>query len=61
MSSPTPRDLRGVLRGRTDERRRRAGQAVGIAFLEVRRLIDTVEQAGIVLRDIDRDRSTSRP
>ena len=28
---------------------------MGIAFLEVRRLIDTVEQAGIVLRDIDRD------
>jgi hypothetical protein len=30
------------------------GTRVGIAFLEVRRLIDTVEQAGIVLRDIDR-------
>ena len=30
------------------------GSRVGIAFLEVRRLIDTVEQAGIVLRDIDR-------
>ncbi|HEY6671147.1 MAG TPA: DUF2203 domain-containing protein [Solirubrobacterales bacterium] len=30
------------------------GRRVGIAFLEVRRLIDTVEQAGIVLRDIDR-------
>jgi hypothetical protein len=30
------------------------GSRVGIAFLEVRRLIDTVDQAGIVLRDIDR-------
>jgi hypothetical protein len=30
------------------------GRRVGIAFLELRRLIDTVEQAGIVLRDIDR-------
>ena len=30
------------------------GRRVGIAFLEVRRLIDTVEQAGIVLRDINR-------
>ena len=30
------------------------GRRVGIAFLEVRRLLDTVEQAGIVLRDIDR-------
>jgi hypothetical protein len=30
------------------------GRRVGIAFIEVRRLIDTVEQAGIVLRDIDR-------
>jgi hypothetical protein len=30
------------------------GRRVGIAFLEVRRMIDTVEQAGIVLRDIDR-------
>jgi hypothetical protein len=30
------------------------GRRVGVAFLEVRRLIDTVEQAGIVLRDIDR-------
>jgi hypothetical protein len=30
------------------------GRQVGVAFLEVRRLIETVEQAGIVLRDIDR-------
>ena len=30
------------------------GRRVGIAFLEVRRLLETVEQAGIVLRDIDR-------
>ena len=30
------------------------GQQVGVAFLEVRRLLDTVERAGIVLRDIDR-------
>jgi hypothetical protein len=30
------------------------GRQVGIAFLEVRRLLETVEQAGIVLRDIDR-------
>jgi hypothetical protein len=30
------------------------GQQVGVAFLEVRRLLDVVEQAGIVLRDIDR-------
>jgi hypothetical protein len=30
------------------------GRRVGVAFLEVRRLIDTVERAGIVLRDIDR-------
>ena len=29
------------------------GRQVGIAFLEVRRLLETVEQAGIVLRDID--------
>jgi hypothetical protein len=30
------------------------GQQVGVAFLEVRRLLEVVEQAGIVLRDIDR-------
>jgi hypothetical protein len=30
------------------------GRRVGVAFLEVRRLIDSVERAGIVLRDIDR-------
>ncbi|HSD23792.1 MAG TPA: DUF2203 domain-containing protein [Solirubrobacterales bacterium] len=30
------------------------GHQVGVAFLEVRRLLETVEQAGIVLRDIDR-------
>ena len=30
------------------------GRRVGVAFLEVRRLLDTIEQAGIVLRDIDR-------
>jgi hypothetical protein len=30
------------------------GSQVGVAFLEVRRLLDTVERAGIVLRDIDR-------
>jgi hypothetical protein len=30
------------------------GKQVGVAFLEVRRLLDTIEQAGIVLRDIDR-------
>ena len=29
------------------------GRQVGVAFLEVRRLLETVEQAGIVLRDID--------
>ena len=29
------------------------GQQVGVAFLEVRRLLEVVEQAGIVLRDID--------
>jgi hypothetical protein len=29
------------------------GRQVGTAFLEVRRLLDTAEQAGIVLRDID--------
>ena len=30
------------------------GRQVGVAFLEVRRLLETVEQAGLVLRDIDR-------
>jgi hypothetical protein len=30
------------------------GQQVGVAFLEVRRLLEIVEQSGIVLRDIDR-------
>jgi hypothetical protein len=30
------------------------GRRVGIAFLEVRRLLETIEQSGIVLRDIDR-------
>jgi hypothetical protein len=30
------------------------GRQVGVAFLEVRRLLETVEEAGIVLRDIDR-------
>jgi hypothetical protein len=30
------------------------GRRVGVAFLEVRRLLETVEQAEIVLRDIDR-------
>jgi hypothetical protein len=30
------------------------GVQVGVAFLEVRRLLETVEEAGIVLRDIDR-------
>jgi hypothetical protein len=30
------------------------GRQVGVAFLEVRRLLDTVAEAGIVLRDIDR-------
>ena len=30
------------------------GRQVGIAFLEVRRLLETLEQAGIVLKDIDR-------
>jgi hypothetical protein len=29
------------------------GRQVGVAFLEVRRILETVEQAGIVLRDID--------
>jgi hypothetical protein len=30
------------------------GKQVGAAFLEVRRLLETIEQSGIVLRDIDR-------
>ena len=30
------------------------GRQVGVAFLEVRRLLETVERSGIVLRDIDR-------
>jgi hypothetical protein len=30
------------------------GRQVGVAFLEVRRLLDALEQSGIVLRDIDR-------
>jgi hypothetical protein len=30
------------------------GQQVGVAFLEVRRLLEVVERAGLVLRDIDR-------
>ena len=30
------------------------GRQVGVAFLEVRRILETIEQAGIVLRDIDR-------
>jgi hypothetical protein len=30
------------------------GRQVGVAFLEVRQLLETVERAGIVLRDIDR-------
>ena len=30
------------------------GRQVGVAFMEVRRLLETVAQAGIVLRDIDR-------
>ena len=29
------------------------GRQVGVAFLEVRRILETVERAGIVLRDID--------
>lgn len=32
----------------------REGRQVGVAFLEVRRLLETLEQSGIVLRDIDR-------
>ncbi len=30
------------------------GHRVGVAFLEVRRLLEALEQSGIVLRDIDR-------
>jgi hypothetical protein len=30
------------------------GRQVGVAFLEVRRLLETLEQSGLVLRDIDR-------
>jgi hypothetical protein len=30
------------------------GKQVGVAFLEVRRMLQTIEEAGIVLRDIDR-------
>jgi hypothetical protein len=30
------------------------GKRVGVAFLEVRRLLGTIEEAGLVLRDIDR-------
>ncbi|MGH2957884.1 MAG: DUF2203 domain-containing protein [Solirubrobacterales bacterium] len=30
------------------------GHQVGVAFLEVRRLLEVLEEAGIVLRDIDR-------
>lgn len=30
------------------------GRQVGVAFLEVRRLLEMLEQSGIVLRDIDR-------
>jgi hypothetical protein len=30
------------------------GRQVGVAFLEVRRLLETIEQSGLVLRDIDR-------
>jgi hypothetical protein len=30
------------------------GRQVGVAFLEVRRLLETIEHSGIVLRDIDR-------
>jgi hypothetical protein len=31
-----------------------AGTQVGVAFLEVRRMLETLEEAGIVIRDIDR-------
>jgi hypothetical protein len=30
------------------------GRQVGVAFLEVRRLLETIEGSGILLRDIDR-------
>lgn len=30
------------------------GRQVGVAFLQVRRILETVERVGIVLRDIDR-------
>jgi hypothetical protein len=30
------------------------GRQVGVAFLEVRRLLETLQQSGLVLRDIDR-------
>jgi hypothetical protein len=30
------------------------GHQVGVAFLEVRRLLETLEESGIVLKDIDR-------
>jgi hypothetical protein len=30
------------------------GKQVGVAFLEVRRILGTIEESGIVLRDIDR-------
>jgi hypothetical protein len=30
------------------------GKQVGVAFLEVRRLLESIEQSGLVLRDIDR-------
>ncbi|HKH22815.1 MAG TPA: DUF2203 domain-containing protein [Solirubrobacterales bacterium] len=30
------------------------GRQVGVAFLEVRKILETIEQSGIVLRDIDR-------
>jgi hypothetical protein len=30
------------------------GRQVGVAFLEVRRMLETIERSGIVLRDIDR-------
>ena len=30
------------------------GKQVGVAFLEVRRLLGAIEESGIVLRDIDR-------
>lgn len=30
------------------------GKQVGVAFLEIRRILGTIEESGIVLRDIDR-------